>query len=204
MSGPQPSTSNDHILGVYNRAPLAFERGEGSRLFSTDGEVYLDCVAGIATDALGHAHPVLVGALKAQGEKLWHVSNIYRIPEQEALAAALCEATFADLVFFTNSGTEAIECALKAARRYHAVNGAPERIDIIGFDGSFHGRSYAAVNASGNQSYLDGFGPKLPGYLQATFGDLDSVKALMGQNTAAVIIEPVQGEGGIYPADAGE
>jgi acetylornithine/N-succinyldiaminopimelate aminotransferase len=201
MSGPSPSTSNDHILGVYNRAPLAFERGEGVRLYSTDGEVYLDCVAGIATDALGHAHPALVGALKAQGEKLWHVSNIYRIPEQEALASALCEATFADVVFFTNSGTEAIECALKAARRYHAVNGAPERIDIIGFDGSFHGRSYAAVNASGNESYLDGFGPKLPGYLQATFGDLDSVKALMGPTTAAVIIEPVQGEGGARSLD---
>jgi acetylornithine/N-succinyldiaminopimelate aminotransferase len=204
MSGPSPSTSNDHILGVYNRAPLAFERGEGSRLFSTDGEVYLDCVAGIATDALGHAHPALVGALKAQGEKLWHVSNIYRIPEQEALAAALCEATFADVVFFTNSGTEAIECALKTARRYHAVAGAPERIDIIGFDGSFHGRSYAAVNASGNESYLDGFGPKLPGYKQARFGDLDSVKALMGPTTAAVIIEPVQGEGGARSLDASQ
>jgi len=201
MTGPSTPPSNDHILGVYNRAPLAFERGEGVRLHSTDGDVYLDCVAGIATDALGHAHPALVAALKAQGEKLWHVSNIYRIPEQEALAAALCEATFADVVFFTNSGTEAIECALKAARRYHAVNGAPERVDIIGFDGSFHGRSYAAVNASGNEAYLDGFGPRLPGYLQATFGDLDSVKALMGPTTAAVIIEPVQGEGGARSLD---
>ena len=201
MTSPSSTNSNDHIMGVYSRAPLAFERGEGSRLFSTDGEAYLDCVAGIATDALGHAHPALVAALKAQGEKLWHVSNIYRIPEQEALAAALCAATFAEVVFFTNSGTEAIECALKAARRYHAVNGAPERIDIIGFDGSFHGRSYAAVNASGNAAYLEGFGPRLPGYLQATFGDLDSVKALMGPTTAAVIIEPVQGEGGARSLD---
>jgi acetylornithine/N-succinyldiaminopimelate aminotransferase len=201
MTGPSSQSSNDHIMGVYSRAPLAFERGEGSRLYSTDGEAYLDCVAGIATDALGHAHPALVAALKAQGEKLWHVSNIYRIPEQEALAAALCAATFADVVFFTNSGTEAIECALKAARRYHAVNGAPERIDIIGFDGSFHGRSYAAVNASGNAAYLEGFGPRLPGYVQATFGDLDSVKALMSPTTAAVIIEPVQGEGGARSLD---
>jgi acetylornithine/N-succinyldiaminopimelate aminotransferase len=201
MPGPSTSTSNDHILGVYNRAPLAFERGEGSRLYSTDGEVYLDCVAGIATDALGHAHPTLVAALKSQGEKLWHVSNIYRIPEQETLAAALCEATFADVVFFTNSGTESVECALKTARKYHAANGQPERIDIIGFDGSFHGRSYAAVNASGNGAYLDGFGPRLPGYLQAPFGDLEALKAMMGPTTAAVIVEPVQGEGGARSLD---
>lgn len=183
-------------MGVYNRAPLAFERGRGARLFSTDGEEYLDCVAGIATDGLGHAHPVLVEALKTQGEKLWHVSNIYRIPEQEELADKLCANSFADVVFFTNSGTEAIECALKAARRYHVVNGQPERVDIIGFDGSFHGRSYAAVNASGNASYLEGFGPRLPGYSQLPFGDLDALKAALGPTTAAVIIEPVQGEGG--------
>jgi acetylornithine/N-succinyldiaminopimelate aminotransferase len=196
MPSPSPTVPNDHIMGVYNRAPLAFERGEGVRLFSTDGDVYLDCVAGIAVDALGHAHPKLVEALTTQGGKLWHVSNIYRIPEQEALATRLCAATFADVVFFTNSGTEAIECALKTARRYHAVNGAPERIDIIGFDGSFHGRSYAAVNASGNASYLDGFGPRLPGYLQIPFGDSEALKAAIGPTTAAVIIEPVQGEGG--------
>ncbi|WP_269717012.1 aspartate aminotransferase family protein [Caulobacter sp. NIBR2454] len=183
-------------MGVYNRAPLAFERGEGARLFSTDGDVYLDCVGGIATTGLGHAHPVLVKALKDQGEKLWHVSNIFRIPEQEALADRLCAATFADAVFFTNSGTEAIECALKAARRYHVVNGQPERVEIIGFDGSFHGRSYAAVNASGNASYLEGFGPRLPGYTQLPFGDFDALKAALGPTTAAVIIEPVQGEGG--------
>ncbi|CAN7513000.1 aspartate aminotransferase family protein [Caulobacter sp. LjRoot300] len=185
-----------HIMGVYNRAPLAFERGRGARLFSTTGEEYLDCVAGIATCGLGHAHPVLVDALKTQGEKLWHVSNIYTIPEQEVLADKLCAATFADVVFFTNSGTEAIECALKAARRYHVVNGQPERVDIIGFDGSFHGRSYAAVNASGNPGYLDGFGPRLPGYIQLPFGDWDALKAAIGPTTAGVIIEPVQGEGG--------
>ena len=196
MPGPSPAVPADHILGVYNRAPLAFERGEGVRLWSTEGEAYLDCVAGIAVDALGHAHPKLVAALTAQGQKLWHVSNIYRIPEQEALAARLCAATFADVVFFTNSGTEAIECALKAARKYHWANGQPDRIDIIGFDGSFHGRSYAAVNASGNASYLEGFGPRLPGYIQLPFGDHAALKAAMGPTTAAVIIEPVQGEGG--------
>jgi acetylornithine/N-succinyldiaminopimelate aminotransferase len=190
------NSSQHHIMGVYNRAPLAFERGRGARLFSTTGEEYLDCVAGIATCGLGHAHPVLVDALKTQGEKLWHVSNIYTIPEQEVLADKLCAATFADVVFFTNSGTEAIECALKAARRYHAVAGNPERIDIIGFDGSFHGRSYAAVNASGNAGYLDGFGPRLPGFVQLPFGDLEALKAAIGPTTAGVIIEPVQGEGG--------
>jgi acetylornithine/N-succinyldiaminopimelate aminotransferase len=184
-------------MGVYNRAPLAFERGRGARLFSTDGEEYLDCVAGIATDGLGHAHPVLVEALKAQGEKLWHVSNIYRIPEQEELAQKLCANSFADVVFFTNSGTEAIECALKTARKYHSSNGQPERVDIFGFDGSFHGRSYAAVNASGNPSYVEGFGPRLPGYTQLTFGDVEAIKAACAApTTAAIIIEPVQGEGG--------
>ena len=190
------NSSQNHIMGVYNRAPLAFDRGRGARLFSTDGGEYLDCVAGIATCGLGHAHPVLVDALKTQGEKLWHVSNIYTIPEQEALADRLCAATFADVAFFTNSGTEAIECALKAARRYHVVNGQAERVDIIGFEGSFHGRSYAAVNASGNAGYLDGFGPRLPGYSQLPFGDLEALKAALNEKTAAVIIEPVQGEGG--------
>ncbi len=190
------NSSQNHIMGVYNRAPLAFDRGRGARLFSTDGGEYLDCVAGIATCGLGHAHPVLVDALKTQGEKLWHVSNIYTIPEQEVLADKLCANTFADVVFFTNSGTEAIECALKAARRYHVVNGQAERVDIIGFEGSFHGRSYAAVNASGNAGYLDGFGPRLPGYSQLPFGDLEALKAALTDTTAAVIIEPVQGEGG--------
>ncbi len=194
--GQAPSSPDTHIMGVYSRAPLAFERGEGVRLWSTDGEAYLDCVAGIAVDALGHAHPKLVEALTRQGGKLWQVSNIYRIPEQEALAARICAETFADVVFFTNSGTEAVECALKAARRYHAAKNDPERIEVIGFDGSFHGRSYAAVNASGNASYLEGFGPRLPGYQQAPYGDLGALAAMMGPTTAAVIIEPVQGEGG--------
>jgi acetylornithine/N-succinyldiaminopimelate aminotransferase len=191
---------SNHLMGVYNRAPLAFDHGKGARLWSTDGQEYLDCVAGISTDALGHAHPVLVDALKRQGEKLWHVSNIYRIPEQEALAEKLCAATFADVVFFTNSGTEAIECALKAARKYHSAKGNPERVDIIGFDGAFHGRTYAAINAAGNPSYVEGFGPRLPGYLQAKFGDHEALKAMVGPTTAAIILEPVQGEGGCRSA----
>jgi len=195
-AAPTNPTSNDHIMGVYNRAPLAFERGRGAWLYTESGEAYLDCVAGIATTGLGHANPVLVKALEAQAEKLWHVSNIYRIPGQETLAKKLTDATFADVVFFTNSGTEAIECALKLVRKYHAANGEPERIDIIGFDGSFHGRSYAAVNASGNASYLEGFGPRLPGYIQLPFGDMEAIEAAMGPNICAIIAEPVQGEGG--------
>ena len=191
-----PAATSDHLLGVYARAPLAFERGEGARLYTAEGEAYLDCLAGIATTGLGHAHPKLVQALKDQGEKLWHVSNIFRIPGQEALAARLCEETFADVVFFTNSGTEAIECALKTARKYHWADGHPEKIDIIGFEGAFHGRSYAAVYAAGNPSYVEGFGPPLPGYVHLPFGDMDALAAAMGPTTAAVIIEPVQGEGG--------
>jgi acetylornithine/N-succinyldiaminopimelate aminotransferase len=197
VSTPAPTVPADHIMGVYNRAPLAFERGEGARLYTEDGEAYLDCVGGIATTALGHANPRLVEVVKAQAEKLWHVSNIFRIPGQEALAQKLTAKTFADVVFFTNSGTEAVECALKLARKYHSANGQPERIDIIGFDGSFHGRTYAAVNAAGNPSYVEGFGPRLPGYIQLKFGDHDAIKAaIAAPTTAAVILEPVQGEGG--------
>jgi len=196
MSDAALATPNDHILGVYNRAPLAFERGEGARLYTAEGEAYLDCVAGIATTGLGHAHPKLVAALKAQAEKLWHVSNIFRIPGQEELATRLCAATFADVVFFTNSGTEAVECALKMARKYHWAQGDAERIDIIGFEGAFHGRSYAAVYAAGNPAYVEGFGPALPGYISLPFGDHAALDAAIGPTTAAVIIEPVQGEGG--------
>ena len=196
MPHPSPAVPNDHILGVYNRAPLAFERGEGVRLWSTEGEEYLDCVGGIATTGLGHAHPKLVQALKDQGEKLWHVSNIFSIPGQETLAKMLTDATFADVVFFGNSGTEAVECALKMARKYHWVNGNPEKIDIIGFHGAFHGRSYAAVYAAGNPSYTEGFGPELPGYVHLPFGDMEALEKAMGPTTAAIIIEPVQGEGG--------
>lgn len=188
---------SDNLLGVYSRAPLAVDRGEGTWLYDIEGNRWLDCVMGIATDGLGHAHPKLVAALEAQAKKLWHVSNIFRIPGQEALAERLIASTFADVVFFGNSGSEAIEGALKTARRYHFVNGAPERIDVIGFAGSFHGRTYAAVNASGNASYLEGFGPRLPGYVQLTLDDEAGIaEAIARPTTAAVIVEPVQGEGG--------
>ncbi|MFN4288195.1 MAG: aspartate aminotransferase family protein [Brevundimonas sp.] len=184
-------------MGVYNRAPLEVERGEGARLYATDGTAYLDCVAGIATNALGHAHPRLIEALRAQADKLWHTSNIFRIPGQEALADRLCELSFADRVFFTNSGSEAVETALKTARRYHFANGAPERVTVYGFDGAFHGRTYGAMNAAGNPAYVEGFGPKLPAYQQITFGDHEAIRAAIARpDTAAIILEPVQGEGG--------
>lgn len=192
-TAPVPS---DHIMGVYARAPLAFERGEGSRLFTADGEAYLDCMAGIAVTALGHNHPKLVQAVKDQAEKLWHTSNIFQIPNQVKLAKLLTDNTFADVAFFTNSGAEAIECAIKTARKYHWANGQPERIDIIGFDGSFHGRTIATIFAAGNPSYVEGFGPALPGFVQAKFGDLDGLRAMVGPTTAAILLEPVQGEGG--------
>ena len=194
--GASPTVSNDHIMGVYNRAPLSFERGRGARLYTAEGEEYLDCLAGIATTGLGHAHPKLVQALKDQGEKLWHVSNIFRIPGQEKLAAKLCEATGLDEVFFTNSGAESIECALKTARKYHWANGQPERIEIIGFEGAFHGRTYAAIYAAGNPSYTEGFGPPLPGYTTLPYGDMAALEEAITEQTCAVLIEPVQGEGG--------
>jgi acetylornithine/N-succinyldiaminopimelate aminotransferase len=185
------------LLPVYNRAEPVFTHGEGAWIVTDDGRRFLDCVAGIATNALGHAHPRLVDALTRQAGKLWHVSNVFRVPGQEELAQKLTAATFADTVFFANSGTEAIECALKMARKYHAAKGRPDRIDIIGFAGSFHGRSYAAVNASGNAAYLDGFGPRLPGYVQLSVDDMPALlAAIAAPTTAAVIVEPVQGEGG--------
>ncbi len=189
--------SQEHLMGVYNRAPLEVERGLGARLWSTDGTEYLDCVAGISTNGLGHAHPKLVQAVTEQAQKLWHVSNIFRIPGQEALADALCEKSFADVVFFTNSGTEAVECAIKTARKHHVANGAPERIDIYGFDGSFHGRTYGAINAAANPSYTEGFGPKMEGFHQLLWGDKAALEAAFrNPTTAAIILEPVQGEGG--------
>ena len=189
--------STSHLMGVYNRAPLEVDRGKGMRLWAKDGTEYLDCVSGISTNALGHAHPVLVQAVKDQAEKLWHVSNIFKIPGQEALADMLCAHSFADAVFFTNSGTEAVECALKTARRYHFHNGQPERIDIYGFDGSFHGRTYGAINAAANPSYTEGFGPPMEGFHQLIWGDHEALKAAIASpTTAAIIVEPVQGEGG--------
>jgi acetylornithine/N-succinyldiaminopimelate aminotransferase len=192
------------LMAVYNRAPVEVERGEGMWLHATDGRSFLDCVAGIATNSLGHAHPALVAALTQQAGKLWHVSNIFRIPGQEALAHRLVENSFADVVFFGNSGSEAVECALKTARRYHSANGAPERIDIFGFTGSFHGRTYAAINAAGNPSYVEGFGPRLPGYEQLNIDDAAGIEAAIRRPTsAAVIVEPVQGEGGARALNEG-
>lgn len=189
--------TDDRIMGLYNRAPIAVASGKGVWLTDEDGRTYLDCVAGIATNGLGHCHPALIAALEAQAHKLWHVSNIFRIPGQEALARRLTDASFADVVYFANSGTEAVECAIKTARRFHASAGQPERIDIIGFAGSFHGRTYAAINASGNATYLEGFGPRLPGYVQLSLDDQAAIEeAIARPTTAAVIVEPVQGEGG--------
>jgi acetylornithine/N-succinyldiaminopimelate aminotransferase len=194
-------TSRDHLLPVYSPPEEVFVRGEGVWLETDAGERYLDFIAGIAVNALGHAHPKLVAALTAQAQKLWHLSNMFRVEGQERLSAKYCAASFADVVFFTNSGTEAIEGSLKLVRKFHSANNQPERVDIIGFDGSFHGRSYAAINASGNPSYLEGFGPRLPGYIQCAFGDLDAVKAAAATSTfAGVLIEPVQGEGGCRAA----
>jgi acetylornithine/N-succinyldiaminopimelate aminotransferase len=200
MSSPTPTVPSDHIMGVYNRASVVFERGEGVRLYTAEGEEYLDCVAGIAVNALGHAHPKLVKALTEQAHKLWHVSNIFKIPGQEALATRLTDSSFADVAFFTNSGTEAVELALKLARKYQVACGRPERIDVIGFEGAFHGRTYAAVFAAGNPAYTDGFGPDLPGYVNLPFGDLEAVEAAISPTTAAILIEPVQGEGGARAA----
>ncbi len=186
------------LMPVYAPSPANFVRGEGARLFDASGRSWLDFIAGIAVNGLGHCHPALVAALKAQSEKLWHVSNLYQTDLQRSLAQRYVDATFADVVYFSNSGTEAVETALKVARRFHATNGAPERIDIIGFEGAFHGRTYGAINAAGNPNYLDGFGPRLPGYVRLGWGDHEALKAAVASPTAAaVIVEPVQGEGGV-------
>ena len=185
------------VLPTYARADLEFERGEGPWLITPSGERYLDFGAGIAVNAFGHAHPHLVAALNEQAQKVWHTSNIYRIPGQERLAKRLVEASFADTVFFTNSGAEALECAIKMARKYHAVAGAPERYELITMEGAFHGRTLATIAAGGQQKYLDGFGPVTPGFPQVPFGDLKALKEAIGPATAGVLIEPVQGEGGI-------
>lgn len=185
------------VLPTYNRAPLAFVKGEGSWLIAEDGSRYLDLGAGIAVNALGHAHPALVQTISEQAAKLWHVSNVYRIPEQEALADLLVEHTFADTVFFTNSGTEAAELAIKMARKYWYEKGQPQRTEIIAFEGAFHGRSTGAIAAAGSEKMTKGFGPLMPGFRQLPFGDHDALRSAIGPNTAAVIVEPVQGEGGI-------
>ncbi|MCR9137723.1 MAG: aspartate aminotransferase family protein [Alphaproteobacteria bacterium] len=185
------------LYGTYNRIPLRFERGEGVWLVDEDGNRYLDFAAGIAVNSLGHAHPHLVEALKDQADKLWHVSNLYEIPGQSRLGDRLTEATFADRAFFTNSGAEALECAIKTARRYHYVNGDGARVDIITIEGAFHGRTLATIAAGGQEKYLEGFGPKAPGFKQVPFADLDAMKEAVDEQTAAILVEPLQGEGGI-------
>jgi acetylornithine/N-succinyldiaminopimelate aminotransferase len=185
------------VLPTYNRAPLAFVSGEGSWLLAEDGRRYLDLGGGIAVNALGHAHPALVAALTGQAQKLWHVSNVYRIPEQERLAEMLVDRTFADTVFFTNSGTETAELAIKMARKYHYENNQPERVEFICFEGAFHGRSTAAIAAAGSEKMVKGYGPLMPGFRQLKWGDHDAIRAAITDRTCAVMIEPIQGEGGI-------
>ena len=186
-----------HLLPTYARADLAFERGEGAWLTATDGTRYLDFAAGVAVNVLGHAHPALVAAVTEQAQKLWHVSNLYRIPQAERLAARLCAASFADTVFFGNSGAEAMECSIKMARKYHAVSGHPERVRFVTFEGAFHGRTLATLAAGGQKKYLEGFGPVVEGFDQVAFGDFDAVKRAVTEATAGIIIEPVMGEGGV-------
>jgi acetylornithine/N-succinyldiaminopimelate aminotransferase len=187
-------------MATYARQNLVFERGEGSWLITPDGERYLDFASGVAVNALGHANPQLIAALTEQAGKLWHTSNLYRVSGQERLAERLVAATFADRVFFCNSGAEACEAAIKAARRYHYVNGAPERWRIITFEGAFHGRTLATISAGGNERYLEGFGPPVEGFDHVPFADLAAVDAAIGPHTAAIMIEPVQGEGGVNVA----
>jgi acetylornithine/N-succinyldiaminopimelate aminotransferase len=187
------------VLPTYNRADVAFVRGEGPYLFAEGGERYLDFGAGIAVNAFGHANPKLVAALTEQANRLWHTSNLYRVPGQESLARKLIEHTFADTVFFTNSGAEACECAFKMARRYHFVNGHPERFRIVTFEGAFHGRTLGGIAAGGQAKYLEGFGPKVEGFDQVPPNDLKALEAVIGPSTAALMIEPIQGEGGLKP-----
>ena len=192
----------DPVLPTYSRAPLTVERGEGCWLWDTEGRRYLDLASGIAVNALGHAHPDLIAALTEQAGKIWHASNLYRIPGQQRLAQRLVDATFADTVFFTNSGAEAMECAIKMARKYHSHNGAPERFGIIAFEGSFHGRTLATIAAAGAEKLVHGFGPMPSGFSQVPFGDHEALKAAIGPETAAILIEPIQGEGGIRTVPA--
>jgi acetylornithine/N-succinyldiaminopimelate aminotransferase len=187
------------ILPTYNRAPLTFVKGEGTWLIEADGRRFLDLGSGIAVTLLGHAHPALVETIATQAQALWHVSNLYQIPQQQALADKLVEATFADTVFFTNSGTEACELAIKMARKHFFEAGQPERTEVIAFTGSFHGRSTAGIAAAGSEKMTKGFGPTLPGFTHLDWNDHDALKAAITDQTAAVIVEPVQGEGGINP-----
>jgi acetylornithine/N-succinyldiaminopimelate aminotransferase len=190
-------TKSTALFDTFARIPIRFERGEGVWLIAEDGSRYLDFAAGIAVNSLGHSHPHLVAALKEQAEKVWHVSNLYESPLQERLAERLCAASFADRAFFANSGAEALECAIKTARRYHYANGEPQRVRFVTFEGAFHGRTLATISAGGQAKYLEGFGPRVEGFDQVPFGDIKALKAAITGETAAVLIEPVQGEGGV-------
>lgn len=191
------TTAASHLLPVFARADLSFESGEGAWLIGSDGGRYLDFTSGVAVNALGHCHPHLVAALQAQTAKLWHVSNLFKSPDGERLAARLCDQSFADFVFFANSGAEAVECAIKVARRYHAHRGNPERYRMVTFEGAFHGRTLAMLAATGSKKYLEGYGPPADGFDQVPLGDIEAVKKAIGPETAGILIEPLQGEGGV-------
>ena len=190
-------SATSHLLPVFARVDLGFERGEGAWLIATNGERYLDFTSGVAVNALGHAHPHLVAALQDQATRLWHMSNLFKSPDGERLAARLCEQSFADFAFFANSGAEAMECAIKITRKYHAAKGHPERYRIVTFEGAFHGRTLATLAATGAAKYLEGFGPPMDGFDQVALGDIDAVKKAIGPHTAGIVIEPLQGEGGV-------
>ncbi len=192
------------VLPTYNRAPYTFVKGEGTWLIEADGRRFLDLGAGIAVNALGHAHPALVQAITDQAGALWHTSNLYHIPQQQALADKLVELTFADTAFFCNSGTEACELAVKMARKYWTEAGNPQKFEIIGFEGSFHGRSSAGIAAAGGEKLTKGFGPILPGFQHVPWGDMEAVRAAITPETGAIIVEPIQGEGGIRPLEDGQ
>jgi acetylornithine/N-succinyldiaminopimelate aminotransferase len=193
-------SATSHLLPVFARVDLGFTRGEGAWLTATNGERYLDFTSGVAVNALGHAHPQLVAALQEQAGRLWHMSNLFKSPDGERLASRLCEHSFADFVFFANSGAEAMECAIKVTRKHHAAEGHPERYRIVTFEGAFHGRTLATLAATGSAKYLEGFGPPVDGFDQVALGDLEAVKRAIGPHTAGILIEPLQGEGGVRAA----
>jgi len=190
----------DHLFDTYKPPAHDFIRGEGAYLYTENGDKYLDFIAGISVNCLGHNHPAPKAALKEQADKVWHLSGMYQLTNAKKLAKKYCDALpFAEKVFFTNSGAEALECAMKTARNYHYNNGNPERVDIISFQGAFHGRTFATINAGGNPKYLKGFGPALPGFVHLPFGDHEALKEAISDTTAAILVEPVQGEGGLRP-----
>jgi len=190
----------DHLYNTYKPPAQDFVRGEGAYLYTENGDKYLDFIAGISVNCLGHNHPAPKAALIEQANKVWHLSGMFQLTEAKKLAKKYCDALpFAEKVFFTNSGAEAIECAMKTARKFHYDNGQPERFDIITFQGAFHGRTFATINAGGNPKYLKGFGPTLPGFIHLPFGDHDALKDAISETTAAILVEPVQGEGGLRP-----